>query len=180
MLESRKAGELFEEMGADEAIARGFWSRCKLNAHGVSVHLARLAPGVQNAHQHESLFELVMLVDGAVVAASWKDGGSIETFALKEQGDTVVFHPKQPHTLIVERDSQVVVVRFAEADVNPNERTALDLPPSLAAARDRFLETPRSVLEAVLRSDNEGGGEGRSQVWPGWRDTSTRQGANRR
>ena len=158
MLESHKAAELFEEMGADEAIMRGFWSRCKLNAHGVSVHLARLAPGVQNAHQHESLFELVMLVDGAVVAASWKDDGRIETFALKEQGDTVVFHPKQPHTLIVERDSQVVVVRFAEVDVNPNERTALDLPPTLAAARDRFLSDPRSVTEAVLSSGSKGGG----------------------
>jgi len=159
MLESHKAAGLFEEMGADEAIARGFWSRCQLNTHGVSVHLAKLAPAVQNAHQHESLFELVMLVDGAVVAVSWTDGGSIETFALKEQGDTVVFHPKQPHTLIVERDSQVLVVRFAEVDVNPNERTALDLPPSLAAARDRFLSAPRSVVEAVMEA-TAGGDEG--------------------
>jgi len=152
MLESHKAAGLFEEMGADEAIARGFWSRCKLNAHGVSVHLAKLAPGVQNAHQHESLFELVMLVDGAVVAASWKGDGDAETFALKEQGDVVVFHPQQPHTLIVERDSQVLVVRFAEVDVNPNERTPLDLPAALAIARDTFLESPRSIVETVLNA----------------------------
>jgi len=42
MLESYRAAELYEEMAPEDAIPRGFWSRCKLNAHGV---LMQLAPG---------------------------------------------------------------------------------------------------------------------------------------
>ncbi len=149
-----KAEELFEEMDEDEAIERGFRSRFKLNTDGVSVHLANLTPGIQNGHKHESLFELILLVDGAVVGICWNGGGRIDTFALRDQGDVVLFHPEQAHTLMVERDSQVVVVRFAATDADPNERTPLDLPAALAAARNEFLSNPRSVSEAVLKGSS--------------------------
>lgn len=93
--------------------------------------------------------------DGAVVAVRWDEGGCIDTFALRQQGDAVLFHPKQAHTLMVECDSQVVVVRFAASEANPNERVPLDLPSCLVAARNEFLSNPRSVAEAVLKGSRE-------------------------
>jgi len=154
MWETLEAERLYDETREDDVLERGFRSRFKLNTHGVSVHLARLAPGVQKGHKHESLYELVMLVDGMVVATRWDDAGQIDTFALRDQGDTVLFHPEQAHTLIAEGDSQVLVVRFAETDANPNERIPLDLPASLASARNAFLSNSRSVAEAVLKGSN--------------------------
>ncbi len=150
-----KAAALLDEPREDAVFERGFRSRFKLNTHGVSVHFATLVPGVQNGHKHDSLCELVMLVDGLVVATRWDDTGCIDTFALKEQGDTVLFHPEQAHTLIVERESHVLVVRFAETDEDPNERIPLDLPSRLASARADFLNDPQGVVEAVLKGSQE-------------------------
>ena len=150
-----KAAALFDETREDDVFERGFRSRFKLNTNGVSFHLANLVPGVQKGHKHESLYEFVMLVGGAVVAVRWDDTGCVETFALKEQGDAVLFHPEQMHTLIVERDSQIVVVRYAKTDADPNERIPLDLPAALASARSEFLNNPRSTAEAILKGSLE-------------------------
>lgn len=156
MWEVYKAEAYRQILGDKDALVRGFRSRFKLNPDGVSLHLANLTPGMQNGHVHETLYELIMLVDGVVVAIRW-DGGCIDTFALVDQGDAVLFRPGQPHTLMVERDSLVVVVRFAATDADPDERVPLDLPAALASVRNRFLGDPRSVSEAALWGGKEWG-----------------------
>jgi len=42
MLESYKAAELVDEMAPEDGNSMGLRSRCELDAHGVSVHFAKL------------------------------------------------------------------------------------------------------------------------------------------
>ena len=71
--------------------------------------------------------------------------------------DMIAFSPGQTHTLLVKKESQVIVARFETIDKlsHPDERKPASLPGNLQSLRDKLLKNPDRSSDIFKEIDQE-------------------------
>lgn len=151
-----------EEFKGSNRIKRGIKRRIKHDVLGISLHDAELIKGIQEGHKHTVLHEAIMLLEGKIEACWWDDSGNSKSQLLSERGDLVVFPLDCNHTLVVEEDSRIIVVKFS-----PNTKTdkwlkASTFPKGLRGLREEILEA-EGRTEEVLEQARQALSPGRNK-----------------
>lgn len=148
----REGKDAIEEFKGERKVERGIKWRIKHDVLGISLHDAELLEGLQEGHKHAGLYEGIMLLEGKIKALWWDDEGAVEVKSLLGRGDLVIIPPAQSHTLIVEEDSRVIVVRFPHSTEMEGKREKVTLPGRLEELRKTMLETEsktKQILDAL-------------------------------
>jgi quercetin dioxygenase-like cupin family protein len=133
-------------------IERGIKRRIKHDVLGISVHDAELVKGIQEGHKHSTLHEAIMLLEGKIRACWWDDCGNLASESLSTHGDMVVFPPNINHTLIVEEDSRIIVVKFRPNDDRDEWIKASECPANLDKLRREMLKAEEENSEILQRA----------------------------
>ncbi|GAH67863.1 unnamed protein product [marine sediment metagenome] len=149
----RRGQDSAEEFIGDNVIKTGIKRRIKHDdVWGISLHDAKLIKDIQEGHKHTVLHEAIMLLEGKIVACWWDDVGNIWRESLSKRGDLVVFPPNLNHTLIVEEDSRVIVVKFPPNTKTDKRVKASPSPIGLENLREEILKAQGKTEKVLQRA----------------------------
>ncbi len=153
----KKGALALELLESDSMLRRGIRRRFKHDLDGLSLHDSEVVPQLQAGHKHTTLSEAVMLLEGKIAACHWDENGTVKVDSLSEHGDLVVFPAGLSHTLFVQRDSRIVIVRFSPARQlwDEGKKTEVKLPGNLEALRGRWLESPEAHDSLMTEIEQE-------------------------
>jgi len=137
-----------QEFKGNSMVMRGIKRRIRHDVLGISLHDAELIKGIQEGHRHTVLYEAIMLLEGRIEACWWDDLGSSGRRLLSKRGDLAIFPPDRNHTLVVEEDSHIIVVKFSPS-TKKDEWKASTLPKGLMGLREQILEAEDRTEKAL-------------------------------
>lgn len=140
-----EATEIFPD---EERKKRGIRERVNHLTPAVNIHDSFQEPMIQQGHVHTAGYEVILLLWGDIDALTWDEKG-VNVYPLREKDDLIIFLPGTSHTLIVNAESRVVVVKdFLPSSVR-EQRQRVELPASIESLREAVLKGEKPIEQAL-------------------------------
>ena len=120
----------YQKFEGEARKARGISHRVNHLTSALNIRDAFEEPTIQEGHVHTAGYEAIMLLWGNIDALIWNKEG-IKVYPLKEEDDLIIFLPGVSHTLIVNEESRVIVVKDFLPSSEKEQRQKVELPASI-------------------------------------------------